>query len=85
MLRRVVWQNFNDVSHVFAASIIRAIAGSTFEPSVNFYQTTRCNFPGEIIFIQYFSSLPMRSPELTQPLIEWVGLSVSFLAGKYAT
>jgi hypothetical protein len=40
--------NFTDVSEVLTASIIRAImmeAASTYETSVNFYQTTRRNIP----------------------------------------
>jgi hypothetical protein len=56
-MRRVVWQKFTDVSDMLAASIIGAIntifvlialmmeAASTFETSVNFYQTTRFNNP----------------------------------------
>jgi hypothetical protein len=43
---RVVWQTFTNVSEVFAASIIRAIAlmmeaASTSETLIIFYQTTR--------------------------------------------
>jgi hypothetical protein len=50
MLRRVVWQNFTDVPEVLAATIISRIAlmleaASTFETSVNLYQTTRRNIP----------------------------------------
>jgi hypothetical protein len=46
LLRRVVWQKFNDISVVFAASILIALmmeAANTSETSVNFYQTTRRN------------------------------------------
>jgi hypothetical protein len=50
MLSRVVWQKFTDVSEVLAASIISTIAlmmeaASTFETSVKFYKTIRCNNP----------------------------------------
>jgi hypothetical protein len=37
-----------DVSEVLTASIIRVIATSTSETSVNFYQTTRRNIPEDI-------------------------------------
>jgi Mg2+/Co2+ transporter CorB len=43
MFFRVAWYNFNDVSEVLAASIIRTMmikAGSTSETLVNLYQTT---------------------------------------------
>jgi hypothetical protein len=47
MLRRGVPQKLNDVSEVVTASIIRAMmeAVSTSDVSVNFYETTRLNFP----------------------------------------
>jgi hypothetical protein len=47
MLRRVVWWKFTDFSEVLTVSI-RALtmdAASTFETSVNFYQTTWRNIP----------------------------------------
>jgi hypothetical protein len=42
MLRRVVCQKFTGVSEVLAAFIIALMmeAGSTYETSVDFYQTT---------------------------------------------
>jgi hypothetical protein len=46
ILRRVVWLKLTDVSEVLTASMITLMmAVSTFETSVNFYQTTRCNIP----------------------------------------
>jgi hypothetical protein len=51
MLRRVIWQNFTDVSENLAAAFtIRALmmeAESTSETSVNFYQTAWCNIPAD--------------------------------------
>jgi hypothetical protein len=35
----------SNLSNVLTASIIRAIARSTIESQINFYQTTRCNVP----------------------------------------
>jgi hypothetical protein len=51
LFRCVVWWTFTDVSEVFAAFVIRAIAmeaASTSETSVNFYQTTQRNNPDDI-------------------------------------
>jgi hypothetical protein len=53
MLRRAVWYKFNEGSEMLAAVIIMALsdvallmeAASTFETSVNFYQTALRNFP----------------------------------------
>jgi hypothetical protein len=55
MLHRVVSQHFTDVSEMLGAFIIREMsivpivvmmkAVSTFETSLNFYQTTRLNNP----------------------------------------
>jgi hypothetical protein len=43
MLHRVAW-HFTDVSEVLYASSLRRFA-STYETSVNYYQTTGCNIP----------------------------------------
>jgi len=47
----VVWSNFTDVSEVFAASIFITLmvkAVSTFETSVNVFQTTRLSIPEDL-------------------------------------
>jgi hypothetical protein len=50
-LHRVLWYKFTDVSEVLAASITRVMiarmmeVASTYETSVNLYQTTRRNKP----------------------------------------
>jgi hypothetical protein len=47
MLRRVVWQKFNDVSEMLTASIIALMmkAVNISEKSVDLYQTTLFSIP----------------------------------------
>jgi ABC-type arginine transport system permease subunit len=67
MLCRVVTQKVTDVSEVLTAAIIALmmVAVSTYETSVNFYETTRRNIPETVIFIlQYYSRPGKKSSKL---------------------